>query len=62
MARLIAFALLGLVTSGTPQDYNQQLKKVLKDESVPASWIYNDLDKGFSEARASGKPLLVVFR
>jgi hypothetical protein len=25
-------------------------------------WIYNDLDKGFSMARAEGKPLLVVLR
>lgn len=25
-------------------------------------WIYNDLEKGFSEARRTGKPLLVVLR
>ncbi len=25
-------------------------------------WIYNDVDAGFREAKASGKPLLLVFR
>lgn len=25
-------------------------------------WIYNDLDKGFAEAKAAGKPLMVVLR
>lgn len=25
-------------------------------------WIYNDLEKGIAEAKATGKPLLVVFR
>ena len=27
-----------------------------------ARWIYNDLPAGFAEAKASGKPLLIVFR
>lgn len=25
-------------------------------------WIYNDLDKGIEQAKATGKPMLVVFR
>ena len=25
-------------------------------------WIYNNLEKGFEEAKRTGKPLLVVFR
>ena len=25
-------------------------------------WIYNDLDKGFTEAEKTGQPLLIVFR
>jgi hypothetical protein len=25
-------------------------------------WIYNDLDQGFVEAKADGKPLMVVYR
>src|SRR3954464_6326266 len=27
-----------------------------------ARWIYNDVDRGFAEAKKSGKPLLVVLR
>ena len=25
-------------------------------------WIYNDLPRGFAEAKETGKPLLIVFR
>jgi hypothetical protein len=25
-------------------------------------WIYNDLPRGFTEAKQTGKPLLIVFR
>ena len=25
-------------------------------------WVYNDLDKGFEQAKQTGKPLLIVFR
>ena len=31
-------------------------------EAVTDSWIYNDLEKGFAEAKAAGKPLMVVYR
>ena len=39
--------------------------KVVSDRANVTSggkWIYNDLAKGFNEARSTGKPLLVVFR
>ena len=26
------------------------------------TWIYNDLNKGISEAKKAGRPLLIVFR
>ena len=42
-----------------------RLQKIQSDRTeVTAAglWIYNDLDKGFAEAKATGKPLLVVFR
>jgi serine protease Do len=31
-------------------------------ESYGKSWIYDDIQRGFDEARASGKPLLVSIR
>ena len=39
--------------------------KVLNDRTDVLStgrWIYNDLSKGFAEAKHTGKPLLVVLR
>ena len=44
-----------------PQD-REALKTSMKDVDIPASWIYDDVDAGFAEARRSGKPLLVAFR
>jgi len=40
-------------------------EKVLADRdqlSEDDRWIYNDLPRGFSEAKQSDKPLLIVFR
>jgi len=44
-----------------PQD-KDALKASLKETDIPASWIYDDIDRGFAEAKKSGKPLLVAFR
>jgi hypothetical protein len=38
------------------------LQRNLKDTNVGKHWIYNDLKEGITQARATGKPLLVVFR
>jgi hypothetical protein len=38
------------------------LQRNLKDTNVGKHWIYNDLKAGTAQARATGKPLLVVFR
>lgn len=58
----VGFCAAALLTAAWAQDRNT---KVLNDrDRVEASgfWIYNDLDRGFSQAKRSGKPLLVVFR
>jgi len=60
-------ALAGLVAAcigaAAPQDGSKEsLKTALKDTDLPASWIYDDINGGFAEARKSGKPMLVVFR
>jgi hypothetical protein len=41
---------------------HEDLRRSLKDLDLVGSWIYDDIDAGFAEARKSGKPLLVVFR
>ena len=38
------------------------VREDLADVSADGFWIYNDLPRGIAEAKASGKPLLVVFR
>ena len=55
------FALL-LLGALWGQDPNKEMQKSLKDTDIHASWIYNDIDAGFAEAKKSGRPLLVVFR
>ena len=57
MRMTLAFLLL----AAAPQD-KEALKTALKDVDIPASWIYDDIDAGFAEAKKSGKPLLVAFR
>ena len=61
-ARLLALGTMlaagGLILG---QDGNP-LQKALKDFDVQGDWIYNDLPKGYAEAKKTGKPLLVVFR
>jgi hypothetical protein len=55
----VCFTLTGLAAAQTRE------QKVLADRKkieAEGFWIYNDLDKGFAEAKRTGKPLLVVLR
>ena len=52
-------ATLGVCTTVLAQD---DLRKNLKDTNVAEHWIYDDIAAGFTEARETGKPLLVTFR
>ena len=61
---LTVFACL-LLSSFAFGQANQRDVKVQDDRKAfaeDANWIYNDLAKGFAEAKSSGKPMLVVFR
>ena len=44
------------------EDRAERVHKDLKDFTSEGRWIYNDLPRGFEEAKKSGKPLLVVLR
>lgn len=44
------------------QDRDTKVHKDRKQIQATGLWIYNDLPKGFAEARQTGKPLLIVFR
>ncbi len=57
----IATALL-LATTLSLADDKAQLRAALKDDEPKGDWIYDDLAAGFAEAKATGRPLMVVFR
>ncbi len=67
LAKLIAagsVCALGFVATLTAAEESRDTK-VINDRSDVLSggrWIYNDLAKGFTEAKRTGKPLLVVLR
>lgn len=65
MVRQAVIIGLGVVLAAAPVRAQDRKQKVLEDQKTFAedpNWIYNDLAKGFNEARRTGKPLLVVFR
>jgi len=54
--------LLALGTAAFQQGGNEELRKTLKDADLVGTWIYDDINGGYAEAKKSGKPMLVVFR
>jgi hypothetical protein len=59
---LLAALIAPASAAAEPRDRNRQLQQSLNDTGVHPSWIYNDLNAGFAEAKKTSKPLLVVFR
>ncbi len=65
MTRLLLSAALALALAGPAAAQNPREKKVRDDKArVEATgyWIYNDLPKAVAEAKATGKPIVAVFR
>ncbi|HLU47705.1 MAG TPA: Trx7/PDZ domain-containing (seleno)protein [Planctomycetota bacterium] len=58
----VALALIASVSSSFAQDRAELVRRDLESFLEHGLWIYNDLDKGFEEARKTGKPLAVVLR
>lgn len=64
-AFLLPLAVLVLATSALAQAVKDREGAVRQDRSAmenDARWIYNDVERGFAEAKRTGKPLLVVLR
>jgi hypothetical protein len=59
--RTLTFALLSLALAG-PSGDKEKLRDALGDNALVGSWIYDDLEAGYSEAKRAGKPLMVVLR
>jgi len=65
MARIALLCLGVCLTAAWPASAQTREQKVQDDrKKVEAAsiWLYNDLARGFAQAKASGKPLLVIFR
>ena len=61
---LLVWSIVGVLPMAADAQQDRA-KRVQNDRSKfnqDDYWIYNDLDKGIANARATGKPLLVVFR
>ncbi|WLD12593.1 Trx7/PDZ domain-containing (seleno)protein [Planctellipticum variicoloris] len=63
MLRLSLIALL-LTSSvlAAPKTREEKVREDKQKVEAEGFWIYNDLQKGFAEAKRTGKPLLVVLR
>ena len=70
MKKFLALALLGALIAGAalppqPQQKVDRETKVRDDKKkleADGFWLYNDLPKAFAEAKATGKPIVVVLR
>jgi serine protease Do len=59
---LFAFVLLASHPARSAEDRNAVVRRDRDEIGSSGSWIYNDLPRGFAEARRTGAPLLVVLR
>jgi len=65
-ARWLAFWLFTLLTVSAPAAAVKDREGAVRQDRAAmehdARWLYNDIDRGFAEAKRTGKPLLVVLR
>ncbi len=59
---LLVLAIAGAALAQPKVSREDRLKLDRKKVEAEGFWIYNDLSKGFAEAKKSGKPMLVVLR
>ena len=52
----------GSMSAETVKDREGAVRRDREERENDPRWIYNDVERGFEEARASGKPLMVVLR
>src|SRR6476620_9296071 len=65
LRNIFALALVTLASAGFAETVKDREGAVRKDKEAmekDTRWIYNDYQKGFAEAKRTGKPLLVVLR
>ena len=62
MTRSLVALLISVATITAAEDRAAAVRNDLTNVVSAGGWIYNDLQKGFSEAAKARKPMLVVFR
>jgi serine protease Do len=62
LSSLLALAISATVLAETVKDREGTVRQDRAARENDPRWIYNDVDRGFAEARRTGKPLLVVLR
>ena len=50
------------ISASAAEDRDTKVRSDRNEVQAGGLWIYNDLSRGFEEARKTGKPLLVVLR
>jgi hypothetical protein len=59
---LYPFLVLSLLVNVSAGPRDDQVKKDKADLKENEVWIYNDMERAFSLARAANKPLFIVYR
>jgi serine protease Do len=59
---LAGLLFLGVLSLSAAEDRKERVLNDRKNVEASGDWIYNDLPKGFAEAKRTGKPLMVVIR
>ncbi len=60
--KTLLLASIGLALVTVQDGSKEQLRQALKDNPLAGDWIYDDIDAGFARAKATGRPMMVVFR
>ena len=60
LATMLALALAQSTSYAQTRD--EKVRTDRDEIGEDSRWIYNDLPRGFAEAKQTGKPLLIVFR
>lgn len=58
---LLLVSFMGMTATAWAQEDRDTLRQKLNDD-VAKRWIYDDVEKGFAEAKKTGKPMLVIIR
>src|SRR5262249_12817188 len=59
---LFALALVAGPAAAQPQAREEKVRRDKEKVEAAGYWLYNDLPRAFADAKASGKPMLVVLR